>query len=73
MDKKKRVEKEVIDKKISFSILEIALIKISVFFFTLFLVAFFPSFFSDLDDWKWAFLVISVLLGAKPFLRYFKK
>lgn len=55
------------------SVLGAAFMKISVFFFTLFLVAVFPQIIRDLEDWKWAFLVISILFAAYPIKEYLEK
>ncbi len=72
---KKRVKKEVPKKKSYWhaSMLDIAMTKWSVFFITLFIVALFPQFFANLEDWKWAFLTISILLAIKPLKSFFKK
>jgi uncharacterized protein YqhQ len=67
--------KKVAQKKtfLKFTCLDIVIIKLSVFFFTLFLVYLLPQFFTEFRDWKWAFLTISVLLSIKPLRSFFKK
>ncbi|MEM4719687.1 MAG: hypothetical protein QXG18_02385 [Candidatus Pacearchaeota archaeon] len=68
--KKEEVGKE---KRKRLSALGAAFMKLSVFFFTIFLVAVFPQIISDLEDWKWAFLVISILFAIYPIKEYFEK
>ncbi len=75
---KKSVKKEVKseqNKKCYWcaSFYDIVLTKFAVFFGTLFLVSLIPQIFSDLEDWKWAFLVMALLLSIKPFRSFFKK
>ena len=72
---KKKVKKVVKNRGTFWkaSILDIAMTKWSVFFGTLFLVLIFPTFFLDLTEWKWAFLIISVLFAIKPLRSFFKK
>ena len=70
--RKKRVKKE--NKKGSFwcaSCLDVIFTKWSVFFFTLFLVTIFPQLASQ--NWKWAFLIIALLLGIKPLRSFLKR
>ena len=45
---------------------DIANIKLSVFFFTLFLVGLFPEIIIPLEEWKWVLLAIAVLFSIKP-------
>lgn len=55
------------------SYLDLVMTKFSVFFLTLFLIYLFPQFFAEFEDWKWAFLVISIFLAIKPVKSFFKK
>ncbi|MEM4181799.1 MAG: hypothetical protein QXX68_01435 [Candidatus Pacearchaeota archaeon] len=68
--KKEGVKKE---KRKRLSAFGAAFMKLSVFFLALFLVAIFPQIISDLEDWKWAFLVISILFAFYPIKEYFEK
>jgi hypothetical protein len=54
-----------------FNLLDLGLTKLVVFFATLFLVTFFPRIASY--EWRWAFLIIALLLSIKPMRSYFKK
>ncbi len=65
--------KKVSDKKCYWcaSMCDIASTKWAVFFFTLFLVTLFPRIASQ--DWKWAFLVMAILISIKPLISFFKK
>ena len=70
--KKKSVNVERNKKMIwNASFLDIVTTKLSVLFFTLFLVTLFPQLASQ--DWKWGFLIISLILAIKPLNSYFKK
>lgn len=69
---KKSVKKEVKVKSFwQASFADVALTKLAVFFGTLFLATLFPKIVSQ--DWKWAFLVIALLLAIKPMRSFFRK
>jgi len=69
---KKSVKKE--GKLKSFwqaSFADIVLTKFAVFFSTLFLATLFPKIISQ--EWRWAFLIIAILLAIKPMRSFFGK
>ena len=73
---KKSVKKEVkkLSKKECYwcaSFSDVVTTKLAVFFATLFLVTILPKLASQ--DWKWAFLVIAILLAIKPMRSFLKK
>jgi len=71
---KREVKKEQIKKCYwCASLSDVVLTKLAVFSGTLFLVYLLPQFFSELEDWKWAFLVIAILLAIKPLRSFLKK
>ncbi len=75
---KKSVKKEVKrvqDRKCYWcaSMSDIVMTKFTVFFGTLFLVYLIPQFFSDIEDFKWAFLAMAIILSIKPLKSFFKK
>jgi hypothetical protein len=75
---KKSVKKEVKsvqDKKCYWcaSMSDVVMTKLAVFFGTLFLVYLLPQFFSDLEDFKWAFLAIAIILSIKPLKSFLRK
>ncbi|MEM4330867.1 MAG: hypothetical protein QW273_02565 [Candidatus Pacearchaeota archaeon] len=55
-------------KKIHISYISFSLAKISIFFFTLFLLSIvsYDVLRKFLDDWRWAFLTIAILLSLFP-------
>gem|GEM_PF-4318238 len=66
-------KKEVKVKRKRLSVFGAAFMKLSVFFFTLFLIAIFPQIIKDLQDWKFAFLIIAILFALYPIKEYFEK
>lgn len=65
----KKISKNI--KKMSW--VDIALVKLAVMAFTLFVISFLSDYFSKIAELKWLWLALWILLAIKPFVKVWLK
>lgn len=58
-------------REVTYNLHDIFLIKLAVFFGTLWLIGIFAEYIYFVEEWKWAFFSLAIIFGVKPFWKYF--